>query len=229
MSTTGPASGRLAVHFSLVLRSRDLMLIGQLPCDLDVRDGRAHVWADGREVADLPTGAPSADRRVASLLHVFLMPRGGQRVVGAAAGPDLGLLCSSDPPRATEELNRFPGLRLVAGYRRQTQEILDRIYRVCGALDVPEEQYDPVWSLMREEGFYGLFGRDADLVQALAVAGLASSAGLRGVHDQVFEEIGTTGDAAVASLRRYADRFGMFRLVDRRDEPPGHGPLFCSV
>ncbi|GHI10310.1 hypothetical protein AQI88_38950 [Streptomyces cellostaticus] len=267
MSSAGLESGQLARHFSLILHSRDLMLIGELPCTVDIRDGRAHVFANGREVASLAMGKSPEGRCTPAILYLYLMTRGGQRVVAVAATePDFSLFCSSDPPWSTgpvwssnpeiagnsefaleglvlgrlshslaQELissraaafGQFPGLRRVGGYRRQTRGFLDPIYRLCGALDVPEDQLEPVWALMRDEGFYGLFDHDADLVQALATAGLVSSAGLVGNLEWVFERMGMTGDAAVASLRRFADRFGMFRIADGRDEPPGR--LFCSV
>ncbi|WP_329530945.1 hypothetical protein OG568_08530 [Streptomyces sp. NBC_01450] len=267
MNSAGLESSQLARHFSLILHSRDLMLIGKLPCSIDVHDGQAHVFADGREVARIPTGKSREGRHAPSFLYVYLMTGGGQRVVAVTSTePGFSLLCSSDPPWSAgpvwssnpevagdsvfaleglvlgrlahslaqelissraEDFGQFPGLRRMGGYRRQTRGFLDPIYRLGGALDVPEDQLDPVWALMRDESFYGLFDRDADLVQALATAGLVSSAGLVGNLEWAFERIDTTGDVAVASLRRFADRFGMFRIVDGRDEP--FGRLFCSV
>lgn len=55
---------------------------------------------------------------------------------------------------------------------------------------------------------------------------LAGSAGLRGGHDRTFGQIGTTGDEAVAPPRGFAGRYGLFRRVDRGDEPPGSGRPF---
>jgi hypothetical protein len=270
--TEPPASGAamFAGMASLGMQSRDLMLIGTMPCTADVRAGQARIRDGDRDLTTLTTGDASDRDGVPVTLSVYFATRGGQRVI-TAAGTGSALICwSTEPEWPSYPLERFwsrktaivprnqsalsalvQGMRAyqiadrvisarskelgalrepaqVDGYRRQTLAMVDDLYRECALCDVSPKQSGAVWSRMRGDGFYGLLDRDADKVRLLALAGLYSSSGV--LDDEgTFRKMDMTPAEALATLRPYAKRYGVFSISDHITRPFEIPRVSCSI
>jgi hypothetical protein len=107
-----PYSNFLAKIFSLVMQSRDLMLIGTLPCTADVQAGRVRIFESGRELTTLPALEPGQDAGISATLSVYFATRGGQRLITVSGSRSNLLAWSSEPEwsSALIEQSTRPGL-----------------------------------------------------------------------------------------------------------------------
>jgi hypothetical protein len=77
---------------------------------------------------------------------------------------------------------------------------------------------------MSDEGFYGLFEGEGDLVRALAIAGILGSNGIRPHSiEGTFAEQGLDFRSSWDALERFATRFNLFVLTEKGDR------VFCTI
>jgi hypothetical protein len=153
-----PLSNLLAKIFSLMLQSRDLMLIGDLPCTANVRGARVRMLDGDVELTTLPAAEPDEDRDVPATLRIHLGTRGGQRVTSAERSEDSHLLgWSSDPEWSARPAEPFwpRDAKIDSGYLLWASLFGKRVPAVGAALiNSRQQEFSQLRELTRLGGYH---------------------------------------------------------------------------
>ncbi|MEP6729372.1 MAG: hypothetical protein ABJE10_01985 [bacterium] len=102
----------------------------------------------------------------------------------------------------------------VDNWRESLAKRVEALYAAGATLAVDAGQGDAVREAMRRTGVWKIVGRNADLVRALALVGLAGSVGALSRSEELFATHGLDHDASMQRLMELGERTGM-RLVSR--------------
>jgi len=232
------------------MHSRDLFSIGSAPVTATITNGSARVDADQREPLVLPLTAQTQDGTIEATLNVYLGTRSGERLAALTTAD--GTIAWDARPRPPEEdvvsitrslhaetalgtiqtliqaradqLNELRELTRLSGYLEQTNQRLDGLYQPFASIHLPEQLLEELWSLMSDEGFYGLFEGGRRSRPRAGNPGILGSNGIRPHSiEGTFAEQGLDFRSSWDALERFATRFNLFVLTEKRDR------VFCTI